>query len=197
MRVKICGIRELGDAYAAVDAGADALGFVFYDKSPRYLDAEAAKALISKLPPFVERVGLFVNESAQRVDELCAYCGITLAQIHFDAQPSFYEQLKTRHIKVVRADSKEAVSNFADEYRFVDSFVEGFGGEGKRLNLDWFRGADTSKIVLAGGLTAENLGELGGMGFYGVDVSSGVERGKGVKDKAKIKEFVLKAKHLR
>lgn len=197
MRVKICGIRELGDAYAAVDAGADALGFVFYDKSPRYLDAEAAKALISKLPPFVERVGLFVNESAQRVDELCAYCGITLAQIHFDAQPSFYEQLKTRHIKVVRADSKEAVSNFADEYRFVDSFVEGFGGEGKRLNLDWFRGADTSKIVLAGGLTAENLSELDGLGFYGVDVSSGVERGKGVKDKAKIKEFVLKAKHLR
>jgi len=197
MRVKICGIRELGDAYAAVDAGADALGFVFYDKSPRYLDAEVAKALISKLPPFVERVGLFVNESAQRVDEICAYCGITLAQIHFDAQPSFYEQLKTRHIKVVRADSKEAVLNFADEYRFVDSFVEGFGGEGKRLNLDWFRGADTSKIVLAGGLTAENLGELGGMGFYGVDVSSGVESSRGVKDKAKIKEFVLKAKGLR
>lgn len=197
MRVKICGIRELGDAYAAVDAGADALGFVFYDKSPRYLDAEAAKALISKLPPFVERVGLFVNESAQRVDEICAYCGITLAQIHFDAQPSFYEQLGTRHIKVVRADSKEAVSNFADEYRFVDSFVEGFGGEGKRLNLDWFHGIDTSKIVLAGGLTAENLGELGGMGFYGVDVSSGVESERGIKDKAKIKEFVLKAKHLR
>ncbi len=196
MRVKICGIRELGDAYAAVDAGADALGFVFYDKSPRHLDAEAAKALISKLPPFVERVGLFVNESAQRVDEICAYCGITLAQIHFDAQPSFYEQLRTRHIKVVRADSKEAVSNFADEYRFVDSFVEGFGGEGKRLNLDWFHGIDTSKIVLAGGLTTENLGELEGMGFYGVDVSSGVESERGIKDKAKIKEFVLRAKHL-
>ena len=196
MRVKICGIRELGDAYAAVDAGADALGFVFYDKSPRYLDAEAAKALISKLPPFVERVGLFVNESAEKVDEICSYCGITLAQIHFDAQPSFYETLKTRHIKVVRADKKEAVSNFADEYRFVDSFVEGFGGEGKRLNLEWFEGVDTSRIILAGGLTSENLGELKGMGFYGVDVSSGVESAKGVKDKAKIREFVLKAKHL-
>lgn len=196
MRVKICGIRELGDAYAAIDAGADALGFVFYDKSPRYLDAEAAKELIAKLPPFVGRVGLFVNESAAKVDEICTHCGITLAQIHFDAEPSFYEQLKTRHIRVVRADKKEDVSNFEDEYRFVDSFVEGFGGEGKRLNLEWFEGVDTSRIILAGGLNAENLGELKGLGFYGVDVSSGVESRKGVKDKAKIREFVLKAKHL-
>ncbi len=196
MRVKICGIRELGDAYTAIDAGADALGFVFYDKSPRYLDAEAAKELIAKLPPFVERVGLFVNESAAKVDEICTHCGVTLAQIHFDAEPSFYEALKTRHIKVVRAGKKEDISNFADEYRFVDSFVEGFGGEGKRLNLEWFEGVDTSRIILAGGLTAENLSELKGLGFYGVDVSSGVESSKGVKDKAKIREFVLKAKHL-
>lgn len=196
MRVKICGIRELCDAYAAIDAGADALGFVFYDKSPRYLGVEAAKELIAKLPPFVERVGLFVNESAEKVDEICTHCGITLAQIHFDAEPSFYKQLKTRHIKVVRADKKEAVSNFADEYRFVDSFVDGFGGEGKRLNLEWFEGTDTSRIILAGGLTVENLSELKGLGFYGVDVSSGVESSKGVKDKAKIREFVLKAKHI-
>lgn len=196
MRVKICGIRELGDAYAAIDAGADALGFVFYDKSPRYLDAEAVKELIAKLPPFVERVGLFVNESAEKVDEICTHCGITTAQIHFDAEPSFYEQLKARHIKVVRADKKDDISNFAGEYRFVDSFVDGFGGEGKRLNLEWFEGTDTSRIILAGGLTAENLSELKGLGFYGVDVSSGVESSKGIKDKAKIREFVLKAKHL-
>ncbi len=196
MRVKICGIRELDDAYAAVDAGADALGFVFYDKSPRYLNTETAKALISKLPPFVERVGLFVNESAERVDEICLHCGISLAQIHFDAEPSFYEQLKTRHIKVVRASKKEDVSNFAGEYRFVDSYVEGFGGEGKRLNLEWFEGVDTSRIILAGGLTSENLHELQGVGFYGVDVSSGVESSKGVKDKEKIKKFVETAKRL-
>ena len=196
MKVKICGIKEIGDAYTAVDAGADALGFVFYDKSPRYLDTEAAKALISKLPPFVERVGLFVNESAERVDEICSYCCITLAQIHFDAEPSFYEHLKTRHIKVVRASKKEDVANFVDEYRFVDSYVEGFGGEGKRLNLEWFEGVDTSRIILAGGLTSENLHELQGVGFYGVDVSSGVESSKGVKDKEKIKKFVETAKRL-
>lgn len=194
MRVKICGIKELSDAYTAIDAGADALGFVFYDKSPRYLDIEAAKELISKLPPFVERVGLFVGEEAAKIDEICSYCGISLAQIHFDAQPSFYEQLRTRHIKVVRANKKEDISNFANEYRLVDSFVESYGGEGKRLNLDWFRGVDVSKIVLAGGLTSENLHELKGIGFYGVDVSSGVESSKGVKDRAKIKRFVETAK---
>jgi phosphoribosylanthranilate isomerase len=196
MRVKICGIRELGDAYAAIDAGADALGFVFYDKSPRYLDAGEAKELISKLPPFVERVGLFVNEEAERIDEICSFCNISLAQIHFEAKPSFYEKLKTKHVKVVRAAKKEDIYRFADEYRLVDSFVESYGGAGKRLNLEWFEGIDTSKIVIAGGLTSENLAELKGLGFYGVDVSSGVESAPGIKDKAKIKEFVLKAKSL-
>ncbi|MCI4399568.1 MAG: phosphoribosylanthranilate isomerase [Campylobacteraceae bacterium] len=196
MRVKICGIRELGDAYAAIDAGADALGFVFYDKSPRYLDAEEAKELIAKLPPFVERVGLFVNEEAKIVDEICSFCNISLAQIHFEAKPSFYEKLKTKHVKVVRAAKKEDIYSFADEYRLVDSFVESYGGAGKRLNLEWFEGIDTSKTVIAGGLTSENLAELKGFGFYGVDVSSGVESAPGIKDKAKIREFVLKAKHL-
>lgn len=196
MRVKICGITQLEDAYAAIDAGADALGFVFYEKSPRYITPEDAKKLISKLPPFVERVGLFVNEEAAKVDEFSSFCSISLAQIHFDAEPSFYSKLKTKYIKVVRAEAKEDVCHFSDEYRLVDSFVESFGGEGKRLNLDWFDGVDTSRIVLAGGLTVGNLQELKGVGFYGVDVSSGVESAKGVKDKAKIRDFVLKAKSL-
>lgn len=196
MRVKICGITQLEDAYAAIDAGADALGFVFYEKSPRYITPEDAKKLISKLPPFVERVGLFVNEEATKVDERSSFCSISLAQIHFDAEPCFYSALKTKYIKVVRAQTKEDVCQFSDEYRLVDSFVESFGGEGKRLNLDWFDGVDTSRIVLAGGLTAENLQGLRGTGFYGVDVSSGVESAKGVKDKAKIRDFVLKAKSL-
>jgi phosphoribosylanthranilate isomerase len=196
MRVKICGLTKLEDAYAAIDAGADALGFVFYGKSPRNISKGAAKELISKLPPFVERVGLFVNEEAERIDEICSFCNISLAQIHFEAKPSFYKKLKTKHVKVVRAAKKEDIYSFADEYRLVDSFVESYGGAGKRLNLEWFKGADTSKIVLAGGLTSENLAELKGLEFYGVDVSSGVESAPGIKDKAKIKEFVLKAKSL-
>ena len=194
MRVKICGIRELGDAYAAIDAGVDALGFVFYPKSPRYITPESAKALLQKLPPFVERVGLFVNETAETVDEISEFCKISAAQIHFEPPASFFENLKTRHIKVVRAAAQEDVSKFANEYRFVDSYVEGYGGEGKRLNTEWFEGADTSKIILAGGLTCENLSLIEGMGFYGVDVSSGVESSRGVKDPKKIKAFVEAAK---
>ena len=197
MRVKICGIRELGDAYAAIDAGVDALGFVFYQKSPRYITPESAKALLQKLPPFVERVGLFVNETAETVDEISEFCKISAAQIHFEPPTSFFENLKTRHIKVVRAAAQEDVSKFVDEYRFVDSYVEGFGGEGKRLNLEWFEGVDTSKIILAGGLTAENLPQLSKKGFYGVDVSSGVESQKGVKDPEKIKAFIQTAKNIR
>lgn len=196
MRVKICGLTKLEDAYAAIDAGADALGFVFYDKSPRNISAEAAKELISKLPPFVERVGLFVNEEASKIDEICSFCNISLAQIHFEASPSFYEKLETKHVKVVRAATKEDISRHSGEYRLVDSFVESYGGAGKRLNLEWFDGTDTSRIILAGGLTSENLAELKGLGFYGVDVSSGVESSPGVKEKGKIKEFVLKAKSL-
>lgn len=194
MRVKICGITKLEDACAAIDAGADALGFVFYDKSPRYITPNAAKELMAKLPPFVERVGLFVDEEAAIVDEICSFCSISLAQIHFDAKPYFYDALKTKHIKVVRAEKQEDTLKFGDEYRLVDSFVENYGGDGKRLNLEWFDGVDTSKIVLAGGLTSENLAELKGMGFYGVDVSSGVESQKGVKDRGKIKRFVETAK---
>lgn len=197
MRVKICGIKEQKSAFTAIDEGADALGFVFYDKSPRYLCTDDAKSLISKLPPFVERVGLFVNESAEKVDEICSYCGITLAQIHFEPHPSFFENLKTRHIKVVRAAQQSDVATYCNEYRFVDSYVEGFGGEGKRLNLEWFDGVDTSKIILAGGLTAENLPQLSKKGFYGVDVSSGVESQKGVKDLEKIKAFIQTAKNIR
>jgi len=194
MRVKICGITKLEDAYAAIDAGADALGFVFYDKSPRYITPSDAKELIAKLPPFIERVGLFVNTEASNVDEISSFCSISLAQIHFDAKQSFYDTLKTKHIKVIRAEKKEDASKFANEYRLVDSFVENYGGDGKRLNLEWFDDVDTSKIVLAGGLTSENLVELKGMGFYGVDVSSGVESQRGIKDKEKIRMFVEAAK---
>ncbi len=194
MRVKICGLTTLSDAYTAVDAGADALGFVFYEKSPRFITPQDAKALISKLPPFVERVGLFVNVEAEKIDEICDFCDISLAQIYFDANTKFFDTLKTRHIKVVRAEKKEDVARYANEYRLVESFVESYGGEGKRLNLDWFKGEDVSKIVVAGGLTSENVGELKGFGFYGADVSSGVESSKGIKDKAKIKQFVESAK---
>ncbi|MCK5294501.1 MAG: phosphoribosylanthranilate isomerase [Arcobacteraceae bacterium] len=190
MRVKICGITNITDALEAIEAGADALGFVFYEKSPRYITPIEAKRIIEQLPPFVQTVGLFVNLFAPQVDFIANLSGIDIAQIHFEADESFYKSLRTKCLKVVRAQRKEDILKYSDEYRIVDAFVEQYGGEGKRLNIEWFKDLDCSKIILAGGLTASNIKELKGLNFYSLDVSSGVELQKGVKSKEKMTEFV-------
>ncbi len=190
MRVKICGITNLQDALDAVEAGADALGFVFYEKSPRYITPQKAKDIISKLPPFVERVGLFVHKSSKEVDEICSFSNISLAQIHFDALESFYDSLHTKHLKVVRAKCRDDLQKYHNEYRIVDAFVDSFGGEGKRIDVSWFDGLDCSKITLAGGLNEENVQEILHFPFYALDLSSGVEQKKGKKDKIKMKNFI-------
>jgi len=194
MRTKICGITNYEDAMVAIEAGADALGFVFYEKSPRYINVENAKKLIAKLPPFVEKVALFVNEDAKTINSICKEVGATLAQIHFEASSELYESLTTPHIKVIRAKSKEDILSYGDEYRLVDAYCEAYGGAGKRINIEWFDGVDCSKIILAGGLDDTNVAELKQYGFYGVDVSSGVEAIKGKKDPIKVKKFIANAK---
>ncbi len=196
MRVKICGITNLEDAFFAINAGADALGFVFYEKSPRFITPSACKEIIDKLPPFVEKVGLFVNHSAAFVNSTVHKCGLTLAQIHFEADKSFFRDLECNAIAVVRAKEQSDVAKYANSYRLVDAFVPGFGGEGKRVPLEWFASRDNSKIILAGGLSYENLEEIKNLGFYGVDVSSSVEISKGKKSREKIEKFVKKAKEL-
>ena len=196
MRVKICGITNLKDALHAVECGADALGFVFYNKSPRYITPAAAKRIIDKLPPFVERVGLFVNEGVETIDTVSRYCDISRAQIHFDVDEDYLDAIGLPTLPVVRAKSAKDVLTFADRYRLVDAYSEAYGGTGKRLNLEWFDGVDCSKIILAGGLTAENVVEVKSYGFYGVDISSGVESIKGKKDPIKVKRFIANAKSL-
>jgi phosphoribosylanthranilate isomerase len=195
-RIKICGITNIEDALAACNAGADALGFVFYEKSPRFIEPKKAKAIIEKLPPFVKIVGLFVNMDAKRVDAVCNEVCIDIAQIHFEPEDDFFNQLKTPYLRVVRVTSKEDILKYKDEYILVDAFVESYGGEGKRVALEWFEGIDCSRIILAGGLSAENLSELKEYGFYGVDVSSSVEKEKGIKDHQKIEAFIANAKSL-
>ena len=193
MRTKICGITTYEDAMMAIEAGADALGFVFYPKSPRYVTIEQAKSIIEKLPPFIERVALFVNEDAQTIDTTCSSVGATLAQLHFEASPELCSALQTPHIKVVRAKSAEDILNFSDEYRLVDAYCEAYGGAGKRINIEWFKDIDCSKIILAGGLDASNVASLKEYGFFGVDVSSSVERNHGKKESQKVKEFIQNA----
>lgn len=194
MRTKICGITSLEDAMSAIDAGADALGFVFYKKSPRYISPKDAKKIIDKLPPFVEKVALFVNEMPQEINAMCREATATLAQLHFDVDQEFCNALTIPYIKVVRAKDAKDISKYRDEYRLVDAYCDTYGGEGKRINIEWFQDIDCSKIILAGGLDPSNVAALKEYDFYGVDVSSGVELIKGKKDPTKVKEFIKNAK---
>ena len=193
MRTKICGITSYEDAMVAIEAGADALGFIFYEKSPRYISPLDAQKIIKKLPPFVEKVGLFVNVDAQIINSYIQESGCTLAQLHFEASDEVYEQLFVPYIKVIRAKSKEDILKYKDEYRLIDAYCEAYGGAGKRLNIEWFKDTDNSKIILAGGLDSSNVASLKKYGFYGVDVSSGVEISHGKKDSKKVKAFITNA----
>ena len=184
----------MDDAIHAIHCGADALGFVFYPESPRYITPQDAKTIISKLPPFVEKVALFVNETSEHIQSLCLKTGCTLAQIHFDVSDDFYTSLHFPSLKVIRARSREDVLRYADEYRLIDAYCESYGGSGKRLNIEWFNGVDCSKIILAGGLDPENITSIKEYGFYGVDVSSGVELSHGKKDHQKVFDFITRAK---
>ena len=198
MRVKICGITNLQDALEAVNAGANALGFVFYKKSPRYIEPLKAKEIAEKLPPFVQTVGLFVNETEDFINEVCNDAKMQLAQIIDDFDVLNYEKISFKYIKVIRAKEKKDLLNLNKEYYLVDAFVDSFGGEGKRIALDWFESIDCSKFILAGGLTTKNLKEINGFGFYGVDVSSGVESEvKGIKDRQKMIDFVKEANEIK
>lgn len=196
MRVKICGITNLEDALDAITAGASALGFVFYKPSPRYISAQNALEIVNALPPFVQTVGLFVNESEAFINETCVKAKMQLAQIIDDENIIDMALLQTKAIRVVRAQNKETIQSIKDEYVLVDAFVESFGGEGQRVALEWFEGIDCSKMILAGGLKAQNLSELKGFDFFGVDVSSGVEAYKGKKDKQKMIDFIKAAYEL-
>jgi len=195
MRVKICGITNYEDAKFAESCGADALGFVFYKNSPRYIEPEKAKEIISLLPPFITKVALFVNEKAETIDSISEFIGADYAQIHFEADKELYNNLKTKHLKVIRAKSREDIWKYQNEYRIIDAFVPEYGGSGKRVNLEWFECVDKSKIILAGGLNSNNLDEVLNLGFYGVDVSSGVEKEKGKKDWNEVKKFIDKVKN--
>lgn len=190
MKIKICGITNLEDAQNAINAGADALGFVFYEKSPRYIDPFKAREIVKALPPFIQTVGLFVNENSSFINQVCTNAKMQLTQIIDDDNYTDFLSLNQKFIKVVRAKSKQDILDNKDNYFLVDAFVESFGGEGKRVALEWFDNIDCSKIVIAGGLNENNLQELKGYNFYGVDVSSGVEASKGKKDKQKMINFV-------
>ena len=196
MKVKICGITNLSDAINAINAGADALGFVFYKKSPRYIEPLKAKEIVERIAPFVQTVGLFVNESLEFINETCKNSKMQLAQIIDDENTLDYSKLTVKYIKVLRVKEKKDLQNLENQYYLIDAFVDACGGAGKRVALEFFKDLDCSKFILAGGLDTQNLKELNGFGFYGVDVSSAVEIEKGKKDKQKMIDFVKEANEI-
>jgi len=194
MRVKISGITNLEDALIAADEGADAISYIFYEGSPRYISPEAASKINEQLPPFVEKVGIFAGGDAKYINKAIAVSGITLAQIHFQATDMLYGSLVAPHLRVVLAQRDADVEYLAERYRVVDTFSKSGRVPGDKLDLSWFDGRECSKIILAGGLTPDNVAETLPYGFYGVDVSNEVERAPGRKDRDKIRAFIRAAK---
>ncbi len=200
IKVKICGITNAEDARAAVDAGADALGFVLYAKSPRAVAPEVVRRIVADLPPLVLPIGVFVNEEAKRVRDLMDDCGLALAQLHGDETAAYCEALGRPVLKAIRLRSRAdflAVAELRGRAQVrgfvVDAYAEeAYGGTG--TTADWALAAEAARaapVLLAGGLTPDNVREaVEQVRPYGVDVSSGVERSPGKKDPAKIRAFI-------
>jgi phosphoribosylanthranilate isomerase len=201
IKVKICGITNLDDAMAAVDCGADVLGFVFFAGSPRYISHEEAGGIIKKLPSFTTTVGVFVNEIIEDIEKIIALTGIDVVQLHGNEPPEMCN-ISRRIIKAIRVKSLESLDplkNYKDKVSafLLDTFTPDiFGGTGQVFNWDIaLEAKQFGRIILAGGLTPDNITEaVRHVRPYGVDVSSGVELEKSKKDHKKMKLFIERAK---
>jgi len=204
-RVKICGITNLADAQAAVEAGADVLGFIFYEKSPRYVEVSAAAAISRQLPPFIMRAGVFVNAPEELVVRAVADCGLSLLQFHGDEPPEYCTQFGLMNMKAFRirdAETLKELPKYPTDAWLLDAYAaENLGGTGEKFN--WDLAVEAQKlgkpVFLAGGLTPENVAAaVRRVKPFGVDVSSGVESSPGKKDHQKVRGFIAnvrKAEH--
>ncbi|MCF8720495.1 phosphoribosylanthranilate isomerase [Nitrospina gracilis] len=196
VKVKVCGMTSLEDARHAVECGADAVGFIFYKKSPRAVTVKQAKAITDKLPPFVQRVGVFVNETAEVIERTVKACGLDVVQLHGDETPAFCKRIAGKVVKAVRvkdAASVKDLSRYAVSAFLLDAYKEGeWGGTGERFNWNLVKQARKhGPVILAGGLDPENVAEgIRVCRPYGVDVCSGVESKPGKKNKKKVREFI-------
>jgi len=204
MKIKVCGITNVEDAEGAVRAGADALGFVMYRKSPRFVEPAVARAIVAGLPPFVLPVGVFVNEEAEKVRALIDECGFALAQLHGDESAHYCQNLGRPALKAIRLKDRGdflALAEFHGRANvrgfLIDAFSDhAYGGTGQ--TVDWTlaqEAARSAPIILAGGLNPGNVAQAVQMVRpYGVDVSSGVEQSSGKKDPDKVKAFIQAAR---
>ena len=204
VKIKICGITNVEDAKVAVAAGADALGFVMYRKSPRFVEPAVVKAIVAGLPPFMLPVGVFVNEEPARVRTLMDECGLALAQLHGDETAPYCQDLGRPVLKALRLKDRGtflALAEFSGRANvrgfLIDAFSDqAYGGTGQ--TVDWGLAQEVAQsmpVVLAGGLTPVNVAEaITRVRPYGVDVSSGVELSPGKKDHKKVKDFIRAAR---
>ncbi|MFH1288276.1 MAG: phosphoribosylanthranilate isomerase [bacterium] len=194
VKIKICGITDLESALACVDYGSDAIGFVFAESS-RKISKFRCKEIINRLPPFITTVGLFANQSKEEVNDIIKLCPLDVLQFHGDESPEFCLSFNKRIIKAFRVFSLEDVKRL-DNYNvsayLLDSYdSEKLGGTGKTFDWKLIKGVKNKRIIVAGGLNPDNVGEaIRECSPYGVDVSSGVEESSGIKDGIKIKKFI-------
>ena len=201
-RVKICGITRAQDAQAAAAEGADAIGLVFYRPSPRYVSAEQAREITMQTPPFVATVGVFVNPSREEVEQVISTCGVTLLQFHGDESPDFCPSFFRPYIKAARIRPGLDLIKYLSPYSaarawMLDAFHDDlWGGTGGAFDWSLVPARMARPVILSGGLTTNNVADaIRRVRPYAVDVSSGVEASKGIKDAARIAEFIGAVKH--
>ena len=200
VKVKICGMTNLKDVKVAVDGGVDAVGFIFYKKSPRSVTMQAVREIVLELPPFVDSVGVFVNETAEQINKISDHCKLDRVQLHGDESPAFCKKIRRRVIKVIRVKDIQSLKKLSDypvSSFLLDTFSEDqYGGTGKVF--DWnlaFPAKKYGPIILAGGLTPINVRQaIQRIQPYGVDVCSGVESQPGIKDHKKMQAFLKNVK---
>ncbi|HIE28131.1 TPA: phosphoribosylanthranilate isomerase [Candidatus Poribacteria bacterium] len=199
-KVKICGMTNLDDALAAVEFGADALGFVFVPNTPRYIEPAKAAGIIARLPLFVMAVGLFVNASEEHIKQVADQCKLNILQLHGQEPPDFCLRFNRKVIKAFRVKDRgslTALPKYTVSAYLLDTYVKSaMGGTG--VTFDWRLASDAKRygpVILAGGLNPENVAKaIQQVRPYGVDVSSGVEAKPGKKDHSKLKDFIEAAK---
>jgi len=202
-KVKICGITNHEDAVAALQMGADLLGFNFYRESPRYIAPEKAEAIVNKLPAFIDIAGVFVNSPLEEVREITSQCQLDWVQLHGDENPEFcrwlaYDSIKTmKAIRVKEAEDIKDADNYFTDAILLDAYDPGkYGGTG--LTFDWnIIGHIGKRVFLAGGINPENAVAAMELGVYGIDVCSGIESEPGRKDHDKMKTLFDNIRHLR
>ena len=200
VKVKICGMTNLKDVKVAVDGGVDAVGFIFYKKSPRSVTMQAVRKIVLELPPFVDSVGVFVNETAEQINKIADRCNLDRVQLHGNESPTFCKKIRRRVIKAIRVKDIQSLKKLSDypvSSFLLDTFSEDqYGGTGKVF--DWnlvFPAKKYGPIILAGGLTPNNVRQaIQRIQPYGVDVCSGVESHPGIKDHKKMQIFLKNVK---